>query len=171
MQPFIWIDLETTGLDPRDDVILEVGVAVTGKDCEIIGEPRNWVLWRSENALLESLDATVREMHTDNGLLDEVRESKLVDRKLLEEELCCYLMPFAGCPLAGSNPEFDRAFLKTYLPVAESMLHYRNFDMNSCYYFYGLKKERGLKLTHRALDDVRRDISKFQELHKKWIPQ
>ena len=40
----VWVDLEMTGLDPEQDVIIEIATLVTDKDLNIIAEDRKSVV-------------------------------------------------------------------------------------------------------------------------------
>ena len=76
----LFFDLETTGLDPEKDSILEVAALpfkLTDKFWDDY-EPESWVI--GFNGEIES--EYVREMHTETGLLAECRESTttLADR-------------------------------------------------------------------------------------------
>jgi oligoribonuclease len=136
----IWLDLETTGLDPETDVILEVGAVVTDDDLNVleqyaelpsIGE----ATWRGVKP-----SDVVYEMHRQSGLWearnDERRKPPLA---VVEWKLLRIVDEFttegwtAGelIPLGGSSVGFDRAFCKRYLPEFEAALHYRNVDISA----------------------------------------
>ena len=113
----VWIDVETTGLDTEQDALLEVAMLIT--DCEL--EPlagSNYVIhWPDPTDL--PMSQLVRKMHTDNGLLDECRVSKLlipeIDRRLAA------LLRQQGidgtAPICGSTVHSARAFVKRDLPL------------------------------------------------------
>ena len=62
----IWIDLEMTGLDPDNDQIIEVAVAITNHDLsETIAGP-SLVIGQSKK-LMESMDAWTRRTHGFHG--------------------------------------------------------------------------------------------------------
>lgn len=69
----LWVDLETTGLDPSVDEILELGVIITDQ------EVRPLALFEAVivPAVPPRMTATVWEMHTKNGLLDEIASRDL----------------------------------------------------------------------------------------------
>src|SRR5258708_948252 len=72
---FVWCDLEMTGLDPEKNVIIEMGLVITGPDLRPLAELERAV-WQSE-AALNAMEPFVREMHTKNGLLERVRKSDI----------------------------------------------------------------------------------------------
>ena len=71
-----WIDLEMTGLDPAENVIVEIAALITNNDLEILAEGPSLVIQASEDDLA-IMDPYVVEMHTKSGLLDEIRNSKV----------------------------------------------------------------------------------------------
>ena len=71
--PLVWLDMEMTGLDPQTCVPLQVAVILTNENLDEI-EATEITIWQPESAL-EIMSPFVRKMHTDNGLLDQVRVS------------------------------------------------------------------------------------------------
>lgn len=74
----LWIDTETTGLDPNQCELLEVGMQVTdlkaetrGGSLHLIVHPDNVRNWANHPEMLKAY-----EMHLDNGLLDTVMETE-----------------------------------------------------------------------------------------------
>ena len=72
----IWIDLEMTGLDPEENVIIEIATIVTDSDLNIIAEGPNIAVFQPEEEL-EKMDEWNVTHHTANGLIDAVRESEV----------------------------------------------------------------------------------------------
>lgn len=73
----LWIDTETTGLDPNQCELLEVGMQVTdlkaetrGGSLHLIVHPDNVRNWANHPEMLKAY-----EMHLDNGLLDTVMDA------------------------------------------------------------------------------------------------
>lgn len=138
----IWVDLETTGLDDQNDVILEVGLAlgdvygnVSAKFETLIWNPR----WRE---ILENAEDIVQNMHDKSNLtaelllLEELPEER-VKRRLAQVEsqvvkwFHAHDLPERELKLAGSSVHFDRGFLKNWMPEFEGLMHYRNVDVSS----------------------------------------
>lgn len=74
----LWIDTETTGLDPNQCELLEVGMQVTdlkaetrGDSLHLIVHPDNVRNWANHPEMLKAY-----EMHLANGLLDTVMETE-----------------------------------------------------------------------------------------------
>ena len=72
----IWIDLEMTGLDPEENVIIEIATIVTDSDLNIIAEGPNITIFQPEEEL-EKMDEWNVTHHTANGLIEAVRESEV----------------------------------------------------------------------------------------------
>lgn len=134
----IWLDLETTGLDPRKDSILEVYAAEAdlSDPFTITRELVNDVVYLGAPSVLrlERDNPFVHAMHTKNGLLADCLRSftsvREIERKLLE------LIPAVEDrnelpTLAGSTVHFDQSFINVHMPALASRLHYRIFDVST----------------------------------------
>ncbi len=179
---FFWTDLETTGLDPQQDQILEVAAIVTEADLTTVAT-FHAVVWHNPQKL--RMSSFVWKMHTDNGLLEEVgkdhstaarvTKSKSQDwtvnaapsydvELILEQFVRQYA---SGAPMAGSSVAFDRGFYKRHFSLVESALHYRNFDVSV--YREAMKRwapdvELPAKSTkHRAMEDIQASIAQAQQ--------
>lgn len=159
-----WIDLETTGLDPAKDRILEAALVVTTPDLEVLFELACLVRQDDLEAVFAATPARVQEMHLANGLWEDlsrgVRDGLPEAEALLFAEITRH--GAQGGPLCGFNPAFDRGFLRVHMPKVARALHYRSFDLNSfriagdawgAFVFPG-----GHATTHRALQDCRDGI-------------
>jgi len=74
---FCFIDLETTGLDPEMDRILEVAWVFTNQDFAPISPERTFVIdheddWPQALSLFNSAAQVVQDMHTQSGLYSEM---------------------------------------------------------------------------------------------------
>jgi oligoribonuclease len=132
-------DLETTGLDPRNSIILEVGFTVRSTllgftqnefvTARLIDYPANILAKFREQA-----DPYVQQMHVDNGLWASLVNPDLmkfrlsqVDREIAFE-LSAYEKPHY---LVGNSIRLDRAFIEAYMPETAALLHYRQIDLSS----------------------------------------
>lgn len=124
---YVWGDLETTGLEPGTNLILEVAMIVTDKDLNQIGEPFQSLVWNgkggwgSEEAKHEIIfqandrndpekkpGSFVRAMHTKNGLLAELDawQGRLQGRpEDVEKRMIEWLTPFMPVPVEGQKVE------------------------------------------------------------------
>jgi oligoribonuclease len=158
-----------TGLDVAHDALIEVAVQVTDGNLNPLGEGIDIVISAPEETL-DSMGDFVRDMHTNSGLLDEVRASQVTLREA-EQQVLAYVksvVPTAGkAPIAGNTIGTDRTFLARYMPELESYLHYRSIDVSSIkelakrWYpkvFYAAPSKHG---NHRALADIMESIAEL----------
>src|SRR5688572_9772434 len=80
----VWIDLEMTGLDPEQDVVLQAALIVTDKSLHPL-ERYVADVWQPEESL-SRMSPFVRDMHEKNGLIERCRSSRL-DVRAAEREL------------------------------------------------------------------------------------
>lgn len=137
---FIGLDIETTGLDPKVDNILEVGIVIFD-DTLAPYACKSWLVAGSRNRstkhmwAIEHLDAKVREMHTESGLLDDLAAGPKEMMEDVEAEAISYIRQFTDepLPMLGSSVTFDRSFLAERMPDLLKAFHYRSVDATSVY--------------------------------------
>jgi oligoribonuclease len=131
----IWIDVETTGLNPEKDHLLEVGGIVTDDQLQEQGRVVHVVDPQLPvDELIEKSSSVVREMHTESGLWDDLRRGGHDKAGRVEAQLIVWLQGFTEgekYPLCGSSVHFDRKWLKHYMPRLEAEMHYRNIDVST----------------------------------------
>ena len=164
----VWIDLEMTGLDPKEDVILEIATIVTGPELNIISEGPNLVIHQPDE-LLEAMDEWNTPHHGDSGLTERVRQSDITvgeaERRTLD-----FLKVYTDegrAPLCGNSITQDRRFLYRYMPQLSSHLHYRNVDVSSikelvARWYPDELQAPVMESNHRALDDIRGSIEELR---------
>jgi oligoribonuclease len=167
----IWIDLEMTGLDPEENVIIEIATIVTDSDLNIIAEGPNIAIFQPEMEL-EKMDEWNVTHHTANGLIDSVRESE-VSTATAEIRTLEFLREYCEegqSLLCGNTIGQDRRFLYAHMPTLQEFCHYRSIDVSSVkeisnrWYpnVKGINKPSG----HRALDDIKgsiRELAHYRE--------
>ncbi len=165
----VWIDCEMTGLDTKDDALIEVAALVTDFDLNVLGEGVDVVI-KPPEAALEQMGDVVRNMHTSSGLLTELDAG--VDLATAEKIVLDYVrafVPEAGkAPLAGNSVGTDRLFLTRDMPMLEAHLHYRIIDVSSIkelsrrWYpraYFASPPKGG---NHRALADIQESIEELR---------
>lgn len=152
----VWIDLETTGLNPSKEHVIEVACIVTD---DHLSEVARWERvvrhWASD--ILAHVDPSddeavklaheqtevnphVVKMHASNGLW---RASAASHNTIVavEQQLAEFIRERAVAfnqdgtvvqpQLAGSTVSFDRSFLERHTPLVAAQLHYRNVDVST----------------------------------------
>lgn len=158
----VWIDLEMTGLDPKRHVIVEVAALVTDAELNILDEGLDIVVGANEEELAE-MDDFVTKMHTDNGLLDEIKASAVTVQEAEDAVLALlntHCDPAHPAPLAGNSIATDRAFIRAHMPRLDAALHYRMIDVSTVKELtrrwfpraYFNQPDKGM--AHRALADI-----------------
>jgi oligoribonuclease len=171
---FLWLDLETTGLNPKDDVVLEVGAVLTDRQLRPLSV-FNKVCIHLRSAILAKMDDYVLKMHLDSGLLSEVWEAEKTPLQVLvnlsdwvQSELMLADSTGSKLYLAGSSISFDWGFLDQGLPPnidLRSILHYRKVDVSVykvC--FPTLLKQPEGGPAHRVLEDINYSIDQQRQM-------
>ena len=169
----LWVDLEMTGLDPAQDVILEVAAEVTDFDFKTLAS--------YEARIRQKRDTVIKRMQKNiwwkeypanrDEFLQKLDEGKSLDE--VEQELIALVgEQFKEEPavLAGNSIHNDRNFIKQWWPMLDLKLHYRMLDVSSLKVFmqgkYGIEFEK--KEVHRAFDDIQASIAEWQ-YYLEWL--
>ncbi len=163
----LWVDLEMTGLDPKEDRILEVAAIVTDwqmneiatytavkkvgpnlMQTRMVGE-----FWdkfpKVRDALMAQNSEGKNGRTVENELLEFIDEHFAADERVL---------------LAGNSIHQDRKFIENEWDRIDARLHYRMLDVSAWkVVFDGRYKKRFAKPeSHRALEDIRGSIEELQ---------
>jgi oligoribonuclease len=166
-KPLVWMDLEMSGLDPNQHVILEIASVVTDQDLNVILECPTLAIHYPEHVLAE-MNGWSREHHRVSGLLERVRMSTLDCRTAEEQTLlaiseCCEK---GQSPLCGNTIWQDRRFLLHHMPRLEAYFHYRNVDVSSLKElvrrWYPDLPEFQKQKTHLAMNDIKESLEELR---------
>jgi len=164
----IWIDLEMTGLDTQNDVIIEIATIVTDAQLNVLAEGPEIAIHQSDE-ILNGMDEWNTRQHGGSGLVERVRNSTFSELDA-ERETIAFLEPWVPAgksPMCGNSICQDRRFLARGMPDLEEFFHYRNLDVSSLkelavrWYpeiLQGFKKNG----SHLAMDDIKDSIAELK---------
>jgi oligoribonuclease len=165
----LWLDLETTGLDPRECKVLEVAVMQAEFSSPFAVTPLYHAVIAFPPYQHQSLSPFILDMHTKNGLLAECAWA--VEALHIEEvdAALAHLVPQAASReelpvLAGSSIHFDHDFIRVHLPEFAKRLSHRHYDVSAVKLFcesIGMPKLPKAE-AHRAQADVLESIDHAQ---------
>lgn len=184
-----WVDIESTGLDEREGLLLEVAMMVTDDHLGNLAEISHVCGGVTLESIRPLMDDKVWEMHSKNGLLEVVPNALPVSK--VEELLISFLEKLfvdsitlgpteerlKKTPLAGASVGFDRRWLRVHMPRLESMFSYRSIDV-SCLTeltkrwapeIYELRPRSGDE--HRALSDIKGTIELLKYYRQTFIDE
>lgn len=176
---WLWIDLETGGLDPVICPILEIAAIVTdnnfkeldtfeqavatdGSEIEAL-KGRMMLKWEGNRRLPSN--QTLYDVHKASGLIDKIA-SATRNESQTEKDFIRFIDRYfdeGKIYIAGNSIHLDRRFIIQRWPTIERRLHYRMLDVTS---YKILLTRLGVtapvkKDVHRALDDVRSSIEEM----------
>lgn len=164
----IWIDLEMTGLDTDNDVIIEIATVVTDSQLNVLAEGPVMAV-KQPDALLDGMDEWNTRQHGGSGLTQRVRESQISVAEAQAQTLAFLQqwVPAGKSPMCGNSICQDRRFLHRGMPDLEQYFHYRNLDVSTLKELVsrwapelkaGFKKDS----SHLALDDIYDSIAELK---------
>lgn len=164
------MDLEMTGLDPQNDVIVEVATIITDDDLNIIEEGPDLTI-HTDADRLKNMNKVVIDMHASSGLSKAIAESTITADQARDETLKFlqkHINTERTVPLCGNSIGTDRRFLAQHWPEIENFLHYRSIDVSTIkelgkrWYPKEISEAPDKGSSHRALDDIRESIEELK---------
>jgi len=169
----VWIDMEMTGLDPDNCVVLEIATIVTDPQLTILAEGPVIAIHQSDE-ILDNMDEWCIKTHGESGLTQRCRDSQFseADAEQLTIDFLKDYVDQGKSPLCGNTIGQDRRFMVKYMPKLENYFHYRSIDVSTIKELTrrwqpevssGFKK----KGVHLALDDIRESIEELRYYREK----
>ena len=192
----VFLDFETSGLNPVTDYILEVGVTVVSSELDyrmsIGSDEANGIFFHrypqhpniNISEIVEGSDEFVRKLHAESGLVADSLRNRARGVKTLaqiEAETIGWLSKGHGfapkvAVLAGSSIHFDRGFITHQMPKLDAFLHYRMLDVSAIREAYmrwvdpdwsATWKAMQGHATHRVKDDIRASVDELRFFREK----
>ncbi len=175
----LWVDTETTGLNPGIDHIVEIAGFLTDAHGNLAGQPYHRIIPCS----VEEWDQTIPEvktLHHRNGLADlivplttlEAIKNRAAEDTIFANWIDGQVSADHQIILAGSSVHFDYEMLRADMPQTFSLLHYRLLDVTSIMYLMqsvtGENPDTaGHGSTHRALTDIEDSYRYFMSIRER----
>lgn len=159
----VFLDVETTGFDPKTEQILEIAVIVTDRQLMVVDTLDLLLPLKRDRS---TLDPWIQENHAE--LLDEcakVTEEEGAKVETLLAELLARTGAI-GAVLAGNSVgDFDRHFLREHMPGLNKLLSHRSLNVSTFRVLADLYSPHlvpsGAPM-HRALADCETSILLFR---------
>ena len=164
----VWVDMEMTGLNPDQHLVIEIATIVTDTKLNTLAEGPVLAIRQSDTALA-AMDEWNTTTHTGSGLVDRVKASAYDERRAAAETIAflAQWVPKGASPMCGNTICQDRRFMARHLPELEAYFHYRNLDVSTLKILmqrWRPELEAGITKTgtHLALDDIRESIEELR---------
>ena len=173
----VWIDTETTGIDPNGGELLEIALVVTDDN---LNELVYWTEVIHHDLDESTLDEWIIKTHGESGLLAEVNNSRQslaeVESDIVKGLLCEFdASALRKTPIGGSSVGFDRKWLEVHMPSLHALFSHRTVDISTVSELaerwspkVQQKRKKALQTgtAHRALDDIRYSIASARYFQK-----
>lgn len=128
----IWIDLEMTGLEPKEHKIIEIATVVTDSELNVLAEGPVFAV-QTEQVELDKMDSWCVTHHGNSGLTKRVKDSavSMQEAEKLTIEFLAQYVPSGKSPMCGNSICQDRRFMVEQMPALETFFHYRNLDVST----------------------------------------
>ena len=161
---FLFLDIETTGLDPARDDVLEVAAALTDDKFNLLESYETLTTFAKP---IHKWDPYCKKIHFENGLLHDMTTNAVVPLDSALDPVAAWLhaLPPKSVTLAGRSIHFDLMFLNHRM-FDEAAFSHRRFDVSTLRQLARLRGEPTPDAStdaHRAMADVLADIAYCRE--------
>lgn len=173
----VWVDLEMTGLNVKEDHILEISLVLTDSDLNIVAEGPERVIHFDE-PFFAGLSDDMREFLSKNNLIEASLKSTHTCEEVEKEVrdfLEAHIAPLSS-PLCGNTISKDREFLDKEMPKVLNYLHYRNIDVTTLKELAKrwrpdlFKEMENMKTdSHRAKEDIYESIAELKFYRERFL--
>lgn len=171
----IWIDLEMTGLDTQNDLIIEIATIVTDSELNELAEGPMLAIHQSDG-IMAAMDDWNTNQHGKSGLTQRVKDSSLSvqDAEKMTLEFLRQYVPKGASPMCGNSICQDRRFMARLMPELEDYFMYRNLDVSTLKELakrWAPEVAKSVKKSgaHLALDDTRDSINELRHYREHFI--
>ncbi|KAF8911469.1 ribonuclease H-like domain-containing protein [Gymnopilus junonius] len=168
--PLVWIDCEMTGLDHKNDKIIEIAILITNGNLDLVDEGIEYII-HVDKEHLDGMGEWCTEQHRRSGLtkacMDSPHKLEFVSKQVLDYIKKWIPNEKTGV-LAGSSVHVDKMFLHEQMPEVVDWLHYRIVDVSTVkeisrrWYLNKGAAPQNPEISHRALDDIKASIRELQ---------
>ena len=127
------LDIETTGLE-NGALILEVALVLFDSNLNPVTHTSE-TIYHPIGEVYEAMGDYVTDMHTTNGLLEDIKNTNPEKTiRTVESNLCDWIAENTSgtpLPMLGSSIHFDRTLVSQQMPDLYEKFHYRSIDATS----------------------------------------
>jgi oligoribonuclease len=162
----IWLDLEMTGLNAHNDLIIEIATVITDLHLNILAEGPVLAIHQTDERL-NAMDKWNQRQHKKSGLIERVKASTTTaeEAEKITLEFIKHYLPAQKSPMCGNSICQDRRFLARCMPNLEAYFHYRNLDVSTlkelALRWYPKLQKFKKKQQHLALQDIKDSIEEL----------
>lgn len=169
MNWLLWIDIETDGLNPNENNILQIACILTDFKLEIEHYLGEFTVGYKKDDL--NLSEWCLDQHTKSGLLCEVYSSKLTldeIESIIINNLNCYVGIKDTVHIAGNSVYFDKSFIDKYMFKLSNRLNRRIIDVSTISILCknlanNIYENKPIKTNqHTALFDIQESINELK---------
>ena len=168
----VWIDIETTGTDPKHDSILQIALIIADKDFNAI-EEHEWIVKHKLMDVLSQADDYVKQMHEKTGLWNRIEREGLPLSTIDSHIYSILSKVYDGWKISigGNSVHFDMNFLTAQLKKSGSLISHRVLDISAVLQYFrviGDKVELPKHtVSHDAIDDIRWSLTQAKAIKEK----